>query len=235
MGLNVEVVHSKRKNSVGFSVKWPDILIVSAPRSLMKNKLEEMVNDRQDWAEKRLAKLATDYCRLKLPKYYAGGELFPYLGQNYLLTVVVSGRSARPKCVLSDQRFVVEIKQSDDEVQSDLVKKALDKWYRRQAEAEIGQAVERWSQVIGKAPLSVRIRNQRSRWGSCSRKGSVNFNWRLVMLPPDMLDYVVVHELYHLKQPDHSPRFWSLLEKTVPDFKQKRKRLREYSPYLDFT
>lgn len=233
MGLNVEVVRSKRKNSVGFSVKWPDIMVVSVPRSLTKNKLEEMINDRQVWAEKRLARLAADYGRLKLPKYYTGGETFPYLGRERPLTVIVSGSRTRPKCSLNGDRFTVEIPRVEEGEQPDLVKKALDKWYRLQAEQVLSNCVEKWTAGVGPKPASVQIRNQRSRWGSCSRKGAINLNWRLVLLPPELLEYVVVHELCHLRRPDHSPKYWALVEKSISDYKKKRNLLHTYSAYLD--
>jgi predicted metal-dependent hydrolase len=233
MQIQIETIRTSRKKSVGFSVRWPDTMIVTAPRRLDKHTLTEMVEDRRTWAERRLSRINNEYVRLGLPKRYVGGESFPYLGGQYPLTVIASGSKARPKCVFANDRFTVEVQLADEGEQPALVKKALDKWYRQQAEAEISKATARWSPVVGKAPSSLRTRNQKARWGSCSRKGSINLNWRLVLLPPELLDYVVVHELCHLKQPDHSVRFWSLVGQIMPDFKQLRKRLRGYSPYLD--
>lgn len=233
MSLCVEINKTARKKSVGFSVRWPDTMVVTAPRRLDKKTLDEMVESRRTWAERRLIRMTEDYKRLGLPKHYMGGESYPYQGGQYPLTVIASGSQARPKCTLDNERFIVEIRLVEDDEQPVLVKKALDKWYRRQAETEICKTVARWFQVTGKAPLSVRIRNQKARWGSCSRKGAINLNWRLILLPPELLDYVVVHELCHLQQPDHSARFWSIVEQAMPDRKQLRKRLREYSPYLD--
>jgi predicted metal-dependent hydrolase len=233
MDLQVEIVRSNHKNSVGFSVRWPDTMVVTAPRRLDKGALDEMVEERRAWAERRLERMSEDYDHLGLPKQYEGGESFPYLGGQYPLTVVASGTKARPKCILDSDRFIVEIPLVDDDEQPALVKKALDKWYRRQADAEIAKSVSQWSQVVGKAPAILKTRNQKARWGSCSRRGSINLNWRLILLPPELLDYVVVHELCHLEQPDHSAKFWSLVGQIMPDYKQLRKKLRTYSPYLD--
>jgi predicted metal-dependent hydrolase len=233
MQILVEVNKTARKKSVGFSVRWPDTLVVSAPRRLDKKTLDEMVDGRRAWAERRLARMSEEYGRLGLPKQYIGGETFPYQGAQYPLRVIVSGSKTRPKCSLDSDRLIVEIQLADEDEQPVLVKKALDKWYRRQAEAVILESVARWAPAIGREPASVKIRNQRARWGSCSRKGSINLNWRLVLLPPKLLDYVVVHELCHLRQPNHSPRFWSLVGQITPDNKHLRKQLRGYSPYLD--
>ena len=86
--------------------------------------------------------------------------------------------------------------------------------------------------VIGVEPVCVQIRDQRSRWGSCSTRGTLSFNWRLVLAPFDVLDYVVVHELCHLREPNHSRRFWKLVEQRRPDWRAQRDCLHEHGPEL---
>ena len=233
MRIQVEIKRNGRKKSVGFSVRWPDTMVVSAPARMDKKTLDEMVADRLAWAERRLAKTAADYQRLGLPKQYIGGESFPYLGRQYPLTLMVTGNSARLKCTLVEGRLVAVIPRADEFDQSGLARKALMKWYRRQAAEDLADSVNRWTPVIGRTPAILRIRNQRTRWGSCSRAGAVNLNWRLVTLPPVVLDYVVVHELCHLIEPNHSSRFWVLVAKIMPDYKQRRILLRRHSAYLD--
>lgn len=233
MDFNVEIVRSNRKRSVGFSVRWPDTMVVTAPRDLSGKTLDKMILERRDWAARRLDKLTADYRRLGLPKQYTGGETFPYLGGDYRLTLLVSGSSARTKCSLVDGRIMVEIPRTEEDEQPELVSKAINSWYRQQAEEEIRVSTEHWIPVIGKAPVTARIRNQRARWGSCSHKGAVNLNWRLILLPREILDYVVIHELCHLRHPDHSHDFWDLVAAITPDYKNLRKQLRAFSPYLD--
>ncbi|MFH1736554.1 MAG: SprT family zinc-dependent metalloprotease [Actinomycetota bacterium] len=233
MRIHFEIKRAEQKKSVGFSVRWPDTMVVSAPARMDKKTLESMVAERLPWAERRLAKLAADYQRLGLPKEYVGGESFPYLGRQYPLTLMVTGNSARPKCSLVEDRLVAVIPHADEFDQSELARKALMKWYRRRAEEDLTDSVSRWAPVIGGTPATVRIRNQRTRWGSCSRAGAVNLNWRLIMLPPEVLDYIVVHELCHLVEPNHSPRFWAVVAKVIPHYKQRRTLLRRHSAYLD--
>lgn len=233
VAFNIEIKRTDRKRSVGFSARWPDTMVVSAPKRLDDKALTEMIKSRHAWAERRLNRLSEEYNRLGIPKHYAGGETFPYLGEQYPLTVIASGDRTRPKCRLEGGRFIVEIRLVDADEQPGLVKIAIDKWYRRQAEQVLTDIVERWTSKVGSRPVSVHVRNQRSRWGSCSRKGVINLNWRLILLPPDLLDYVIVHELYHLKRPDHSSRYWALVEKSIPDYKRKRSRLHTYSAYLE--
>lgn len=208
-------------------------MVITAPRALPKKMLDKMIAGRRDWAIKRLAQLAADYRRFGLPKYFAGGETFPYLGADYPLMVLVSGSSNRSNCSLVDGRFVVQIPRAEEDDQPKFVSKAIYDWYRERAEEEIRDSIKRWSLVIGKTPASTRIRNQKSRWGSCSHRSVVSFNWRLVLLPRELLDYVVVHELCHMIEHNHSNRFWNLVETTFPDSKDSRKKLKRYAVYLD--
>jgi len=95
------------------------------------------------------------------------------------------------------------------------------------AQAVLEAAVERWAPVVGQKPGRVLVRNQKRIWGSCARDGTLRFNWRLLMLTPSLIDYVVVHELTHLRVRSHSREFWSAVAAVLPDFKEQRARLRE--------
>jgi predicted metal-dependent hydrolase len=104
---------------------------------------------------------------------------------------------------------------------------ALERWYRAEARKQIAPRVERAAQAVGASrPVSVAIRNQRTRWGSCSTTGTLSFNWRLLLAPEPVLDYVVWHEACHLVVMDHSGRFWALVERHVPDYREPRRWLR---------
>jgi predicted metal-dependent hydrolase len=103
---------------------------------------------------------------------------------------------------------------------------ALERWYRAQARREIAPRLARAVHAVGaRGPVSLAIRNQRTRWGSCSSTGTMSFNWRLVLAPEPVLDYVVWHEACHLVVPNHSKRFWALVERHVPDYREPRRWL----------
>ncbi len=103
----------------------------------------------------------------------------------------------------------------------------LEAFYRKKAREVITSRVEYYSPMIGKPYQGISIRDQKTRWGSCSSKGNLNFNWRLILAPPQVLDYVVVHELCHLLHMDHSPAFWQEVERICPDYKVCRRWLKE--------
>jgi predicted metal-dependent hydrolase len=106
------------------------------------------------------------------------------------------------------------------------VRRALTKWYRRLAGKRLPQRVEIYATRAGVACPPVLIRNQEKRWGSCSSKGELRFNWRIIMAPMSLVDYVVAHEVCHLEVRDHSPTFWRLLGTILPDYEERRARLR---------
>jgi hypothetical protein len=104
---------------------------------------------------------------------------------------------------------------------------ALERWYRRAARAEIAPRAEAAAKAVGGRVTALTIRAQRTRWGSCSPTGALSFNWRLLLAHEPVLDYVVVHEACHLKVADHSPRFWALVERHCPDWRDHARWLRK--------
>ncbi len=103
----------------------------------------------------------------------------------------------------------------------------LEKRYRQAAKEYIPRRADYYAQLIGVSYERIRIAEQKTRWGSCSSRGTLSFNWKLMLAPPKVLDYVVVHELCHLKEMNHSPRFWKLVEEMIPNYKEYRKWLKE--------
>jgi predicted metal-dependent hydrolase len=109
---------------------------------------------------------------------------------------------------------------------------ALERWYRRQARTEIAARLDAAVARAGTTYSGLTIRGQRTRWASCSSKGAMSFNWRLLLAPAAVLDYVVEHEVCHLEVMDHSPRFWALLAARVPDWRAHSGWLRRYGSTL---
>jgi predicted metal-dependent hydrolase len=106
---------------------------------------------------------------------------------------------------------------------------ALERWYRREARARIGALAEQEAARLGLSFVSLGIRDQRSRWASCSRRGHLSFSWRLLLAPPAVLRYVVLHELMHLREPNHGPAFWRLVEAACPDRRTHARWLRQHA------
>ena len=106
-------------------------------------------------------------------------------------------------------------------------REGLERRYRQAAKEYIPRRADYFAQRIGVSYERIRIAEQKTRWGSCSSRGTLSFNWKLMLAPPKVLDYVVVHELCHLIEMNHSPRFWKLVEEIIPEYKEYRKWLKE--------
>lgn len=115
----------------------------------------------------------------------------------------------------------------EEEKERELIKEMLTKWYKDSFGDIVRERIEKYSPELNVAPAKIFIKNQKTRWGSCSTKGNINLNWLLVMTPLEIIDYVIVHELSHLKVMNHSQEFWTLVESILPDYKERRKWLKE--------
>jgi len=138
---------------------------------------------------------------------YLPGELFYYLGKTYPLLVIDKGKSL----IFKGDSFILPEKYTHK------VRDFFIKWYKEQAKSVISHRIEHFAPVIGAKPKSVRIKALKTRWGSCSSRQNLNFNYRIIMAPPAVLDYVVVHEMCHLIHPNHSSDFWGLVKLIMPN------------------
>jgi len=110
----------------------------------------------------------------------------------------------------------------------------LESWYRREARRRLPPRLQRFAEVLDVAPRRVAVRGQRTRWGSCSSHGTISLNWRLLLLPSELSDYILVHELCHLRHLDHSKRFWRLVGTVLPDYAERERRLEAAQDTLAF-
>jgi predicted metal-dependent hydrolase len=106
------------------------------------------------------------------------------------------------------------------------IRQAFISWYREHADKKVKERVEKYKNMIGVNPNRVRVKKQKKRWGSCSSRGNLNFNWKLIMAPMEIIDYLVVHEMAHLIYPNHSRDYWELVETIIPDYKERQEWLR---------
>ena len=214
---------AKRRKTVQITVDGGGVQ-VAAPSSAEDSKLREIVRKRAPWILDHSSEGLLAVPR----KRFVSGETLPYLGRNIRMVIKIEERG-KAEVRFDHWRFQVSIPSGlDDENYRDRIRRAFVNWYRRRAHSRLTEAVERWWPLLGPGETSrVLIRDQRLRWGSCASDGTLRFNWRTVMLPTKLIEYVVVHELAHLKIKNHSADFWGLVTRTLPDAQQRRRDLRE--------
>lgn len=228
---------ARRRKTVRIRVEQGRVL-AAAPEAMPAEEIGAIVRRRAGWIRRRLAAPGPE--TEPAPKRFVSGETLPYLGRNVRL-VVERGGGGAPAVRFDHWRLRVAVGDGEGEQfvgdaggeRRERVRRAVRNWFRERAADRAGASVRRWLPRFGRSEAPpVLIRDQRKRWGSCAPDGALRFNWRVVMLPPGLLDYVVAHEIAHLAVPNHSPAFWSHLASAMPDWRERRARLREVGATL---
>ena len=225
---------ARRKKTIQISVDGDGVL-VAAPAAVPDAEIRAFVRRKADWILETLAqmKAVAESSRL------VNGNSLPYRGMPVRLdirTVEADGACVKYAERGGERHFRIAVpKSAADDERDDAIRRELAGWYWERAESLIEESVNRWLPKFGRtrAPTVI-VRDQKRRWGSCSSDGVLRFNWRLAMLHPDLLDYVVVHELSHLSVMNHSPKFWAEVEKRLPNTRDLRRRIKDEGRALPF-
>lgn len=219
--LVVRVRESARAKTARIIVGPRRPLEVIVPRGTSDGEVDAFLDERRSWIERKVA--AARAIAARPPQLGLDRAGIVWLGGEEVPIARTNGR--RSLATLRDRRLLVA--GADTEAVG-----AIERWYRREARRRIEEVVAREAGRLGLEYRSIGIRDPRTRWGSCSRKGSLSFSWRLVAAPPDVLEYVVVHELCHLREPSHQKPFWRLLETARPGWREQARWLREHGQEL---
>ncbi|MBI5674241.1 MAG: M48 family metallopeptidase [Nitrospirae bacterium] len=209
-----KIIRSKRR-TIALVVTHDATLVIRSPLKTPLDYLKSLVNIKRDWIRTKMREMQ----RKPKPKdkEFINGESFLYLGESYKLKIVddiVGDVELKDNLLLSQEK-------------ASCARDVVKKWYKSEAEKKIKERCEWYSRLTGYKPLSIKISNAKKRWGSSGYRGTVNYNWRLIMAPMEIIDYVVVHELVHLEQRDHSRLFWDKVKSIQPDFKRRRTWLKD--------
>ncbi len=204
-----DVRRSDRARRVRVRVERDARVEVVLPRRAPAAAAERAVRELRPWIERQLAHAARQQAAVA-----ARGDSLPYLG----ISLRLHAEPGRAQVTRRGDELLVP---ADAHARG-----ALERWYRRMAREEISARLARACARSGLSYSRLTIRDQRTRWGSCSRAGTLSFNWRLLLAPEEVLDYVIWHEVCHLAVPDHSPRFWALVADHCPDHRERAAWLR---------
>ena len=219
---------TRRKRTLTNTIDPSEGVRVLVPLRTPNAEIESMVRKRAGWI---LGKLAEERPEAQ-PRRFVTGETLYYLGREFPLMVQHTTDQA-PSVSLEADSFRIACPVSlPEEDRATAIRHALLSWYRERAAELLQTSVERWQPRVGTSPTRISIGDQKTRWGSCSPRGSLRFNLRLAMVPQALIDYVTVHELCHLLEANHSAAFWEQVSLAMPDYETRRRKLRELGPLL---
>ncbi len=208
----------KRKKTILLQVCDDAKIIVSAPYFTPADDIRRFVEQKKGWLAKILARQKQETAQLKDKEYETGEHLF-YLGQLFPLEVFFEPFE-KEGVVFRNNRFYLNCR--GDKA---LKKHYFISWYKQKADKFIRHRVDFFSKMLKLPYEKISITSAESRWGSCSEDNSISFSYRLIMAPPDVVDYVIVHELTHIREKNHSSRFWKKVEEVIPSFREQRRWL----------
>ena len=216
-GLELTLIRSDRR-SLSLQLTADGSVVARAPRRMSEKRVVAFVREKRGWIEEKQA-LARKRDALYAPVELKDGAALPYLGGSLTL------RFTRVRAPKREGETLLLPPGADEET--------LRRWLREEARSLIEPRAASYASLMGLEYAAIRITSAQTRWGSCSGKNSLNFTWRLAMCAPEAIDYVVVHELSHIRHKDHSRAFWALVERWCPDWRTQRQWLRDHRKLME--
>ena len=222
--------HSARRRSFQIRLLSATEIVVTAPAGASSDKAAEILRSKSTWILRQLKRLAAAVADSTNSSLAHGATLL-FRGEPHSLLLLADGRK-KPHVTYAPCSITVHLSELVGEPGHPLVMQSLKKWYLSAAQSALLERLTYWSGQIGVHPQRLSLRDQKTRWGSCSSRGGISLNWRLIMAPPPVIDYLVIHELCHLRHPNHSPAYWREVACWCPDFRQHRQWLRQHGALL---
>ncbi|WP_346936740.1 SprT family zinc-dependent metalloprotease [Clostridium sp.] len=201
---------------------------VVAPIGASEEEIIKRVKTKAAWIVKKRYEVRNINVN-KINREPVNGESYLYLGRNYTIQIILDKQIKDINVRLFRGKFVVTTYTKDE----DKIKGALEKWYREKALQKINERVKYYIHFFNKQPKSIKVKEQKKRWASCTSKDELLFNWRCAMAPAYIIDYIVVHEMCHMYYKDHSKEFWNMVSEVMPDYANRRMWLRDNGIKLD--
>lgn len=215
-------VEFRERKTLAIEIEPPRQIKVIAPKGKAEDEILETVKSKSRWIVQKLFEIKEIEYR-NSTKQYINGESFLYLGRNYSLQIVLDKECISSEAKLYRSRFYVTSSTKDE----DTIKLALESWYKHKAKQKINERIQYYQGYFDDKPNRVVIKNQEKRWGSCTKNNDLLFNWKCVMAPSPVLDYIVVHEMCHMVHKNHSTEFWQLVKRVLPDYQNRKNWLRD--------
>jgi predicted metal-dependent hydrolase len=222
ISIEYELYRSKKAKKVCLTIKNKRVR-VAVPQELPLEYAKDFVEKNKEWILEHYRKQSSK--TQNLPKKYLPGDKLFYRGRNYPLKYVETSNSKHYAQFIGSRILVYVPPGLEPEKRSDLGKTLIEQWYRDQAEKILSEQVHYYAKKLDISFNKLKIKDQKTRWGSCSTKGNINLNWRIIMAPNQVIAYVIIHELTHLIYMNHSTEFWKRVEQYMPDYRKWKKWL----------
>ncbi len=220
MRVDYKLIYSKRR-TIGLTVERDSQVVVRAPHGMSEDHIRQAVETKKLWLFEK-TNHAQKYPDVPHQKEFVTGETLLYLGRNWRLEVLPGQEG-----VEFHSKFVIG-PQSQDQA-GELFRT----WYKQRAEERLKTRVRHFSKTMGASYNQVQVSDLKYRWGSCTPSNNLNFNWRIIKAPTYVIDYLIVHELAHLLESNHTPRFWNIVAVQVPRYEQAKDWLREHGNLIE--
>lgn len=224
MDLVYTIKRSSKRKKLNITVERDRSIVVHAPEGVSDEKIQQVVDSKRQWIYEKINH-PQKYRDLPHPpgKELISGESALYLGRQYRIELVKTGLSE----IKFAQRFLIPATQGEKREET------LREWYIFKAKEKIVPRVKKHASELGVSFAEVKIVDNRYRWGSCTVKNNINFNWRLIKAPMFVIDYIIIHELAHLIEPNHTPRFWNIVRAQSPTVEKAKAWLKENGQLLE--
>jgi len=218
------------RRTIGISIEKNGVVKVTSPFGVSDSYIKQLLQKKSQWVFKKIEDINARQTITTKSKAFEEGESFSYLGKGYKLKLIEQNNIKKPSVQIDDVNIVITLSGTFEKAK---LKNTLVLWYIEQFKIVIQERIKRYSDIIGVSPNSIVIKEQKTRWGSCSSKGNINLNWKLIMAPQEVIDYVVIHELCHMREMNHSKQFWRLVEEVLPKYKEYKNWLKHNGDLLN--
>lgn len=214
----IAISSKKRKKTMSLTVKRSGHVFVRFPIEIDLREVEEFIRSKKTWIRKKL--------QTRIPEStqdgFFEGKPVPFMGEHFHLRLDQQENKAK-NLSFTGREFVLP------EHLKETGKELFMSWYKEAAKEILAKTVSRYSTLMEARPAGIKVSLAKKRWGSCSTNNTLNFSWRIAMLPQDIIDYIVVHELAHVKQKNHGPGFWKTISDVISDYKLRNEWLKDNS------
>lgn len=221
-----DLQHCDRKKTIELLIDLNKGFTVKVPKGMSDEDIIRNLHRKEKWIINNLDKMA-DIIKYESKKEYLSGEKFAVSGRRYSLKVIKDKNIKLPTLEFSKGKFIAKIPITINEKDNHkLLRPLFIRFYQKKAEDVINKRVKKYLPYFDIEPKKIRIVSLKDKWGSCSKNNEIRYNWRIIMAKMSIIDYVVIHELAHMKHKDHSKEYWNEIKRIMPDYEKRKSWLR---------